>query len=174
MSHMMRIIRENELRKVAEAAKHSDSILTKVAFGLDGVNDSMLNFLATQPPSNIEQLRELLGAVVEDQLQQKMSPPAAMARQVQAMADLIDARISLARRTMEFAEQQAKMNPAAAAGAQLPAPGGIPGMPNAGQAPGLPGMPGAPGAMPMPQGQQAPQGPPLPQSPMEAAGGTEG
>jgi hypothetical protein len=172
---MMRIIRENQLQKTAEEILDSDSILAKVAFGLEAPGaDSVLSFLAAQPPSNVEQLREIMGAYLEDQLQQKMSPPAAQARQIQAMADLIDARIILARRTMEFAEQQAKMNPAAAAGAQMPMPGGIPGTPNAGQPPGLPGMPGAPGPMPMPQGPQGPQAPPLPQSPMEAAGGTEG
>jgi hypothetical protein len=169
MSHMMRIIQENQMRKLAEDVFDSGSILVKVAYGCEGLDSSLLNFVGAQPPSNVEQLRELIGGYLEDHLQQKMSPPAAMARQIRAMADLVDARIELARRTMEFAEQQAKMNPAAMAGAQMPAPGGIPGTPNEGQQPGLPGMPGAQGPTPMPQAQK----PQLPQSTMEAAGGQD-
>jgi hypothetical protein len=182
MNEMSRVRAKAIRMDLEKQASETDSLFVKVAYGLYGrdmEDGKVVDLVIAQPPSNIQDIRELAGQYLQAALtrasqdeEMKAAPPVMMAKQMNMMADALRSRIEFMRVQEELKERMAKemaqgMNPATMAASQFP--GQLtPGMAGQQQMPGAPQ--GPPGAAP----QGAPQGPPpLPASPMEAAGGTE-
>ena len=198
MSRLFEIMERRNAGLIKEAADQSDSLLVKVASGLE--TDSLMALLGpvfqASPPSNMDQIKELLGQLIQGKIQASLTamemngeadPLEIQRKKIERMVDITRGRLRLAELQKDLIDKQqdlaSKMqaNAAMKAAMQMPMMGGQPPVPPpipspGGPAPGMmmPGMapppgasPGAPpGAPPVPP---KPPAVPVPESPMAAA-----
>lgn len=167
MSHLQDLMDRQNEGLIKEACEKFDSEMeAKVACGFRG--DSLMTLLgpifSANPPANMDQIRDLLGQVIQQELQQTLTkkemapdsdPIEIQRKKLSNLADLLRSKIRVADLQKELMESQetlaakVRTNPMLQAAFQSIG-GGMPGqMP--GQMPGgPPGMPGAPPASPPP------------------------
>lgn len=177
MAHLQDLMDRQNEALIKEACEKLDSMEEKVAMGFHG--DSLMTLLGpifqASPPANMDAIRDLLGQVVQQELQQQLTkkemdaasdPLDIQKKKLQTMADLLRSKVRIADLQKELIETQEelaskiRMNPTlqatmqnimgatgetGGAPGQMPLPGGPPGMPGA-PPPALP-PPAAPAAM---------------------------
>jgi hypothetical protein len=183
MSHLQDLMDRNNENLIKEACEKFDSEMeAKVACGLRG--DSLMSMLgpifSANPPANMDQIRDLLGQVIQQELQQTLTkkemapesdPIEIHRKKLSNMADLLRSKVRVADLQKELIETQETLaakirtNPMLQATLQGMMGGG---MQQPGQMP-LPG--GAPGApMAPPPAPPVPPALPTPAPPAPAAG----
>lgn len=169
MAHLQDLMDRQNEALIKEACEKLDSMEAKVAMGFHG--DSLMTLLGpifqSSPPANMDAIRDLLGQVVQQELQQELTkkemapesdPMEIQRKKISTMVDLLRSKVRVAELQKELIETQETLtakiqsNPmlqatlqgmmGGAGGALGQMPGGPPG--------GPPGAPGAPGAPPPP------------------------
>lgn len=165
MAHLQDLMDRQNETLIKEACEKLDSMEEKVAMGFQG--DSLMTLLGpifqSSPPANMDAIRDLLGQVVQQELQQTLTkgemapesdPMEIQRKKISTMVDLLRSKVRIAELQKELIETQETLTAKIQSNPMLQATlqgmmGGAGGAP--GQMPGgPPGAPGAPGAPPPP------------------------
>jgi hypothetical protein len=182
MSHLQDLMDRNNENLIKEACEKFDSEMeAKVACGLRG--DSLMSMLgpifSANPPANMDQIRDLLGQVIQQELQQTLTkkemapesdPIEIHRKKLSNMADLLRSKVRVADLQKELIETQETLAAKIRTNPMLQAT--LQGMMGGGMQPGQMPLPGgAPGApMAPPPAPPVPPALPTPAPPAPAAG----